>query len=123
MAQPLRPTYDDLLEGPVPEACIYRRNGGCAVLVGTKVYIWGGEGAELLDIPSVPDEEDDDESEDEDEAEMKDIWRVTVLPPKRLRDKGSPFDVYDMETCSWSRQKTSGDIPEDIPLLGLGILY
>ena len=111
----LHSTYDNLLEGPVPEACIYRRNGGCAVLVDTKVYIWGGESSELLALPSVPEGEDDEDDEDDD---MEDVWRVTVLPPRRLIDEGAPFDVYDLQTCSWSRKKTGGDAP----LFGLGMI-
>ena len=113
------PSYDSL-EGSVHEACIYRRNGGCAVLVDAKVYVWGGEGAEQrqlpTDIPDDHDEEDDDEEDDDsDEEDIQDVWMVTILPPPRL--KSAPFDVYDMHTCTWSRITTSGTMP----LLGLGV--
>ena len=112
------PNYDTL-QGPVEEGSIYRRNGGCAVQVDGKVYIWGGEGSEKRCFPTVEDEEDDeedDEDDDSDEEEVLDLWTVTVLPPPRLKEKGTPFDVYDIHTCTWSRQNTTGDAP----LLGLG---
>ena len=98
------------------ETNIYRRNGGCAVLVDAKLYVWGGEGAELRSLPSTApeDDEDDEDDDDSDEEDLKDVWTVTVLPPPSV--KSSPFDVYDMHTCTWSREKTDGDIP----LLGLG---
>ena len=113
------PNYNSS-EGSVLEASIYRRNGGCAVLVDAKLYVWGGEGGEQRQLPSATpedgdDEEDDEEDDDSDEDDIKDVWTVTVLPPPRI--KSSPFDVYDMHTCTWSRKTTKGDIP----LLGLGI--
>ena len=108
----------DSLEGPVQEGSIFRRNGGCAAQVDGKVYVWGGEGSEKRQFPSTNEDEDgeeDDEDESDDE-ELLDVWTVTVLPPPRLKDKGAPFDVYDLHTCTWSRQKTEGDAP----ILGLG---
>ena len=105
---PLGPNYN-LLEGPVNEASIYRRNGGCAVQVDAKVYVWGGEGEEKRSFDA-PAQGTDSDSDDE----LDDVLTVTTLPPKRLSTY--PFDVYDMQTCTWNRQKTSGDAP----LLGLG---
>ena len=110
------PSYISL-DGAVSEACIYRRNGGCAVLVDAKLYVWGGEGAEQRVFPTAADEDEEDDSDSDDEVEVVDVWTVTSLPPPRLKLTGAPFDVFDMNTCSWSRQKTAGDIP----LLGLGI--
>lgn len=116
----LGPNYN-LLEGPVHEASIYRRNGGCAVQVDAKVYVWGGEGGEKrsFDAPAQGTDSDDSDSDDESDEDqvVEDVWIVTTLPPTRLSTY--PFDVYDMQTCTWSRQKTSGDAP----LLGLGKLY
>ena len=109
-----------MLEGAVPEPCIYRRNGGCAVQVDGKVYVWGGEGLEQRTFPSgdIGDEEDDSEDDSEDgEEDVVNLWTVTVLPPPRFNANGAPFDVYDMHTCAWRRIKTSGDVPS----LGLGM--
>ena len=105
---PLRPSYDSS-DGPVDKENIYRRNGGCGVVADAKLYVWGGEGAEQR--PILP---DSDDSDDFAEEQVGGIWAVTVLPPPRFTEH--PFDVYDMHTCAWSRQKTSGDVP----LLGLG---
>ena len=100
------------------DANIYRRNGGCAVLVDGKVYVWGGEGSEQRRLPAeVGDDEEDEDDSEEEEEEIVDLWTVTVLPPLRFKDKGAPFDVYDMRTRTWSRIKTTGDAPS----LGLGI--
>ena len=107
---PLLPSYD-IGDGPVDNENIYRRNGGCGVVAEGKLYVWGGEGAEqrLLDC---------DSSEEEEEfttPQVGGIWCVTVLPPPRILEY--PFDVLDMTTCTWYRQKTSGN---HVPLLGLG---
>ena len=110
---PVGPNYN-LLEGRVHEASIYRRNGGCGVVVDAKLYVWGGEGAELRSVPEAVGSDDSDSEDDSDEEVVGDVWTVTVLPPPRIAEP--PFDVYDIQTCTWSRQKTSGDIP----LLGLG---
>ena len=107
---PLNPSYD-ITNGPVDKENIYRRNGGCGVVAEAKLYVWGGEGAEQR--PLVPDS--DSEEDDFAKAQVGGIWSVTVLPPPRIADY--PFDVYDMHTCTWSRQMTSGDVP----LLGLGM--
>ena len=108
---PLRTSYE-ISDGPVDYCNVYRGNGGCGVVVEHKLYVWGGEGAEqrLLDP-------DSDEEEDFSVPQVGGIWCVTVLPPPRIND--SPFDVHDMHKCTWSRQKTTGDVP----LLGLGIGY
>ena len=109
---PLRPSYA-ISHGPVDKENIYRRNGGCGVVVAEgRLYVWGGEGAEQR--PLIPDS--DSEEDDFAEEQVGGIWSVTVLPPPRIMEH--PFDVYDMHTCSWSRQNTSGDVP----LLGLGII-
>ena len=111
-ADPGDPNYDSL-EGPVGEANIYRRNGGCGVVVDEKLYVWGGEGAEKRALPGGDSDSEDDSEEEEEEA--VDVWTVTTLPPSRFGEP--PFDVYDLQTRGWSRQKTCGDAP----LLGLGI--
>ena len=110
---PLRPSYE-VSDGSVDNENIYRRNGGCGVVAEGKLYVWGGEGAEqrLLE----PDSEEEEEDINFYKAQGNGIWCVTVLPPPRITDY--PFDVYDMHKCTWSRQKTMGDVP----LLGLGIL-
>lgn len=85
--------------------------------VDAKLYVWGGEGSEKrsFDVPARGTDSDDSDSDDDsDEEQMEPVWMVTTLPPPRLTNH--PFDVYDMQTCTWSRQKTSGDAP----LLGLG---
>ena len=107
---PLRPSYD-ISDGPVDKECIYRRNGGCGAVADAKLYVWGGEGAEQRPIPL-----DSDDSDSDGDFEVGGIWAVTVLPPPRITDH--PFDVYDMQTCTWSRQKTSGDVPISV---GLGL--
>ena len=106
---PLRPSYE-VCNGPVNNENIYRRNGGCGVVAEAKLYVWGGEGAEQR--PLDPDSEE--EEEDFAKPQVGGIWCVTVLPPPRIADH--PFDIFDMNTYAWSRQKTTGDVP----LLGLG---
>ena len=110
-ADPGDPNYDSL-EGHVDEANIYRRNGGCGVVVDGKLYVWGGEGAEKRALPGGG---SDSEEDSEEEEEAVEVWTVTTLPPSRFNEP--PFDVYDLQTRAWSRQKTSGAAP----LLGLGI--
>ena len=107
---PQCPSYD-ISSVSVDKENIYRRNGGCGVVAEAKLYIWGGEGAEQRLL------EADSDSEEDDFSKAGGIWAVTVLPPPRIEDH--PFDVYDMHTCSWSRQKTSGDTPI---FVGLGII-
>lgn len=108
---PRDPSYD-LGDGPVDKENIYRRNGGCGVVADAKLYVWGGEGAEQRPLP--PDSDDSESEDDFAEEQVGGIWAVTVLPPPRITDH--PFDVYDMQTCSWSRQKTSGDVPISVGL-------
>jgi hypothetical protein len=105
---PLRPSYE-IIDGPVDNENIYRRNGSCGVVAEDKFYVWGGEGAEQRVL-----DPDSEEEEDFSVSQVGGIWCVTVLPPPRISDY--PFDVYDMHECTWSRQKTTGDVP----LLGLG---
>jgi hypothetical protein len=104
---PLRPSYE-IIDGPVDNENIYRRNGSCGVVAEDKFYVWGGEGAEQRVL-----DPDSEEEEDFSVSQVGGIWCVTVLPPPRISDY--PFDVYDMHECTWSRQKTTGDVP----LLGL----
>ena len=110
LAGPRHPSYE-VSNGVVDNENIYRRNGGCGVVAEAKLYVWGGEGAEQRPL----DPDSDEEEEDFSVPQVGGIWCVTVLPPPRFTDH--PFDVYDIHTCTWSRQKTSGDVP----LLGLGI--
>ena len=96
------------------------RNGGCGVVFEDKLYVWGGETAdkfrpyELMTSTSDDDSDDSEEDEDDESDANLVIERVTTLP--RPDDPNHPFDVFDMQTRSWSRQPTGGDHP----LLGLG---
>lgn len=114
LAGPLNPSYE-ITKGPVDKEHIYRRNGGCGVVAEAKLYVWGGEGAEQRQLAPDSDSEEDDFSE----PQVGGIWSVTVLPPPRITDY--PFDVYDLHTCTWSRQMTRGDVP--LFGLGMGVLY
>ena len=119
------------------------RNGGCGAIIDHRLYVWGGNRAELRspydidgdgagnDDTSGYSDSGEEEVSDDDGAEMIEV--VTTLP--RPRDAAHPFDVYDLRTRTWTRQPTSGsagagglgaggaadaDASAAIPNLGLG---
>lgn len=80
---------------------IDRRNGGCAAVVGDKVYIWGGQTEDII----------------EGEREKQDL--------PRSFDDLHPFDVFHISTRTWTRQQThnqssGNDTINTVPSLGLG---
>lgn len=58
------------------------RNAGCGVIVGEKLFVWGGQ--------------------------TERVGGMRYLPCS----ESHPFDVFDFTTKMWSHQPTSGDVPE-----------
>ena len=93
------------------ELKIDRRNGGCGVIFEDRLYVWGGE---TVDKVRPYENTSDDSDDEEDEGDEVEVDVKTTLP--RPNDENHPFDVLDMNTLTWSRQRTGGDAPS----LGLG---
>ena len=93
------------------ELKIDTRNGGCGVIFEDRLYAWGGETVDKVRYENTSDASDDDEGSDEEDEEVE---IPTTLP--RPGDENHPFDVLDLNTLAWSRQRTGGDVPS----LGLG---
>ncbi len=93
----------------VPTEEIDLRNGGCGVIFENKLYVWGGNTADVRILT--------DDSEEEEDIEINNIspLPVSVTLP-RSNDENHPFDVLDLTTNKWFRQSTSGEYPT----LGLG---
>ena len=89
-----------------------KRNGGCGVILGDKLYLWGGETSEKKSLL----EELSDDSDSEEDSPVEDIVVDVVVALPRPNDPQHPFDVCDMKTHTWSRQSTHGEVPS----LGLG---
>ena len=98
------------------EIAVDRRNGGCGVIFEDRLYVWGGETVdEVRPYENASDDSDDEDDEPEEvDEEIEVIKRNTTLP--RPNDSNHPFDVLDINTLTWSRQPTSGDVPS----LGVG---
>lgn len=92
---------------------IDRRNAGCGEIVDGKLYVWGGETTDIKRIEPDSESSDEwsssDESQDEEPKVPLEIRVIVSLP--RKDDPKHPFDVYNLATCTWSRQATSGDVP------------
>ena len=88
-----------------------KRNGGCGVIFKDKLYVWGGQTVDKLDLGL--------ELEEGEEA-WEDMDIIEDLP--RSHDPDHPFDVLDLSRVVWSRQPTEPTSGEDneIPALGLG---
>ncbi len=89
-----------------------KRNGGCGVVFEGKLYVWGGETTDkesLLDLIGEAGEGEEDE-------ELAQTFETVVTLP-RPDDENHPFDVFDFQTCHWSRQATSSEM---VPSVGLG---
>lgn len=92
---------------------IDRRNAGCGEIVDGKLYVWGGETTDIKRIEPDSESSDEwsssDESQDEEPKVPLEIRVIVSLP--RKDDPKHPFDVYNLATCTWSHQATSGDVP------------
>ncbi len=64
-------------------------------------------------------EEETDVEEEEEEEEHPPI-PVTVNLPRKSKDGKYRFDVFDLNSLTWSTRETHGVVGEDIPLLGMG---
>ena len=96
---------------------IDKRNGGCGVIFEDRLYVWGSETADKFRLDeNTDDDSDDNESEEDEDDNDENLWIEKVVTLPRPNDPNHPFDVFDMNTQSWSRQSTGGDPP----LLGLG---
>ena len=73
-----------------------KRNGGCGVIYDDKLYVWGGQSADIL--PPDP------------EMGLDKPMKVIVNMP-RSNDPDHPFDVLDLKSMTWSRQTTSARNP------------
>ncbi|XP_065887541.1 kelch domain-containing protein 1-like isoform X1 [Dysidea avara] len=95
-------------------AIVSRRNGGCGVVIGEQLYVWGGEVEaiqpgfeELLKLcPSLPH-----------------IIGPEQLPTISEGQDGKHYanmDVYDLKERTWRQQPTVVDTLDDMPQLGRG---
>ena len=103
----------------VPTEEIDQRNGGCGVIFENKLYVWGGNTADVRILKPVEDS-DSSSNSDNDDSDKEDINVNLPVPVPvslpRSNDKNHPFDVLDLTTNKWFRQSTSGEYPT----LGLG---
>ena len=80
---------------------MYTRNGGCAVVHNSLMFVWGGQSSRKVD------DEDSD-------AEDEDIIIPIDLPLEE--DDNNVIDVFDIDAKLWWHYPTTGDVPR----LGLG---
>ncbi len=102
----------------VPTEEIDLRNGGCGVILENKLYVWGGNTADVrifVKPVRMQDSDSSSNSDNDDSEKEEDIVYLPVSLP-RSNDKNHPFDVLDLTTNKWFRQSTSGEYPT----LGLG---
>ena len=87
----------------------------CCILISLT-----GETSISYELPDVSDEDlDDDDDIKTDENECKTTIVVTL--PQRDVVNGYPFDVFDLETLTWSLKYTSGKRGDsDVPNVGVG---
>ena len=95
-----------------------------------------GETVEAADLPEVSDDDleevsddeleevsDDDlevNGEDDSKGDEKDKTMIAVTLPRR-DDKNHPFEVFNLDTLTWSQKCTSGKRGDsDVPNMGTG---
>ncbi len=75
----------------VPEF-LEERSGFCMVLIGNKIYFWGGYTQELMR-----------------DSETNKLYPFDITLPST---DDNFMDVYDISTSSWKRYKTTNDVPD-----------